>query len=257
MKKIPLLELLNGINSDKSVKENYASILCGEIIVNKEKIKDPTFKVPINSFIEQIKKKYVSRGGYKLEKALLYWQIEVEGKVFLDAGSSTGGFTDCLLQHGAKGVHAVDVGYNQLDYSLRNDKRVFVHERENIMKIDDIDPYPDMGVADLSFRSIKGAAGRIISLVKERKMIALIKPQFEIDKTDSHFNGIVNSTVILEKILNDVVAGLEEENVFLQDMIESPIAGKKGNREYLAYLSETKNLSETDIKQKISNLIKN
>ena len=189
MRKISLLQLLKKKYPEKSDNENYAAVLCGDVSVNNEKIKDPSYKVDPDSEIILNKKKYVSRGGYKIEKALFYWKIDVKGKIILDAGSSTGGFTDCLLQHGARGVHAVDVGYNQLDYKLRSDRRVFVHERENIMKIESLDPEPEIGTADLSFRSIKGAAAKIINLVKENTLIALIKPQFEIGSSDPDFKG--------------------------------------------------------------------
>jgi len=104
MKKLSLLNLLKTKYPEKSSKENYAAILCGDVHVNNEKIKDPSFKVDVDSNIEIIKKKYVSRGGYKIEKALSYWKIDVKDKIILDAGSSTGGFTDCLLQSGQPGL---------------------------------------------------------------------------------------------------------------------------------------------------------
>jgi len=256
MKKLSLLNLLKTKYPEKSSNENYAAILCGDVHVNNEKIKDPSFKVDVDSNIEIIKKKYVSRGGYKIEKALSYWKIDVKDKIILDAGSSTGGFTDCLLQSGAKGVHAVDVGYNQLDYVLRRDSRVFVHERENIMKIENLDPPPAIGTADLSFRSIKGAAKRIIDLVEEKKLIALIKPQFEIGMFDPDFKGVVKDTEKLKTLLLTVAYELEEEDVFIKDIIESPIEGKKGNREFLALITDKPVFTETEIKNKILSLFK-
>ena len=256
MKKISLYQLLKNKYPEKNDNENYALILCGDISVDNEKIKDPSYKVNPDSNIIINKKKYVSRGGYKIEKAIRYWNIDVKEKIILDAGSSTGGFTDCLLQNGAAGVHAVDVGYNQLDYKLRSDKRVFVHERENIMKIDSLEPVPSIGAADLSFRSIKGAAARIISLVSEKILIALIKPQFEIDRSDSDFKGIVTDSEKLKNILYTVAEELEDENVYIKDIIESPIEGKKGNREFLALITDSRTSELSIIKDKINNLIK-
>ncbi len=255
MRKISLYQLLKKKYPEKSDNENYAAILCGNVTVNNEKIKDPSFKVNPDSEISINTKKYVSRGGYKIEKALSYWNIDVSNKIILDAGSSTGGFTDCLLQYGAAGVHAVDVGYNQLDYKLRSDCRVFVHERENIMKIENLDPVPDIGTADLSFRSIKGAAARIIQIVSEKKLIALIKPQFEADSTDPDFKGIVEDPEKLKDILEKVVDELADEKVYVKDIIESPIEGKKGNREFLALLTDSLYLNNEEIKKKISVLV--
>ena len=254
MSKISLFQLLKNRYPEKSNNENYAAILCGDVSVNNERIKDPSFKAAPDSEVVINTKKYVSRGGYKIEKALTYWKINVEGKVILDAGSSTGGFTDCLLQHGAAGVHAVDVGYNQLDYQLRKDKRVFVHERENIMKIESLDPRPEIGTADLSFRSIKGAAAKIIQLVSENILIALIKPQFEADSTDPDFKGVVKSIEKLKNILISVSEELAEENVYVRDIIESPIEGKKGNREFLALLTDKQELDQIHISEKILSL---
>lgn len=255
MKKISLYQLLKNKYPDKSDKENYAAILCGDVVINNEKIKDPSCKVNPDSEIIITRKPYVSRGGYKLEKALNFWKIDVKGKIILDAGSSTGGFTDCLLQFGAGGIHSVDVGYNQLDYSLRKNSRVFVHERENIMTIENLEPAPDLGVADLSFRSIKGAAKRIIEMVNEKTLIALIKPQFESDRYDADFDGVVKDKEKLKRILHSVVSELNEENVFIKDIIESPIEGKKGNREFLAYLTENPEISEAEVESKIFSLL--
>ena len=254
MRKISLLQLLKNRYPEKTDNENYAAVLCGDVSVNNEKIKDPSFKVDPDADIRINEKKYVSRGGYKIEKALSFWKIDVKGKIILDAGSSTGGFTDCLLQHGAAGVHAVDVGYNQLDYKLRSDKRVFVHEKENIMNIENLEPQPQIGTADLSFRSIKGAASRIISLVSEKNLIALIKPQFEIDKTDSDFKGVVKSCDKLKDILITVSEELASENVYIRDITESPIEGKKGNREFLALLTDKQVMNYEKIIEKILSL---
>ncbi len=112
--------------------------------------------------------------------------------MILDAGSSTGGFSDCLLQNGAKAVHCVDVGYNQLDYSLRVKENVYVHEKQNIMNLDSLDPKPQGSVCDLSFRSISGAASHILKLCDNSFLICLIKPQFEVPRWKVDFTGVVD-----------------------------------------------------------------
>ena len=150
--------------------------------------------------------KYVSRGGFKLEKALSEFGMDVTGLVMLDAGSSTGGFTDCLLQNGAKAVHSVDVGFNLLDFKIRNDSRVVVHEKQNIMTLtkEALVPAPQAAVADLSFRSIKGAASHILDLVGDTWLIALIKPQFEVPKWQENFFGVVDDPDLMRQTLTNV-----------------------------------------------------
>jgi len=180
----------------------------------------------------------VSRGGFKLERALELFDFPVEGLTFLDAGSSTGGFTDCLLQHGASCVHCVDVGYNLLDFSIRSDSRVSVHEKTNIMDLQSLDPRPDAAVADLSFRSIGGAATHILNLTETRRMTALIKPQFEVPRGTVGFDGVVRDMNLLRQTLESVFAALKDEGVGVFDVCISPVRGHKGNREFLALLGD-------------------
>ena len=212
----------------------YTRIMCGEVLVKGEKISNPYYKVSIDSDIKIVEKKFVSRGGLKLEAALDEWKIITNKKIFLDAGSSTGGFTDCLLKRGARGVHAVDVGYNQLAYALRTDKRVSVHEKCNIMHLNELTPVPDAAVADLSFRSISGAARHIIDLTVEKWLIALVKPQFEIDPQKyPDFNGIIRDKNILHNVLNGVLEKIDNDKLFVERVMLSPVKGRKGNTEFL------------------------
>lgn len=216
-------------------------IMCGEIRVNGETIRDPHRKIDPNHNISLQYRKWVSRGGQKLDHALSVWEIDVNRKIVLDAGASTGGFTDCLLQRGAAFVHAVDVGYNQLDYRLRTDERVNVLERTNIMSVEKLDPAADIAVADLSFRSISGAAGHILGLTGDKMLIALIKPQFEI-KNQDNFNGVIRNPEILKEVVDDTKSRLESEGLTVQSVIESPIKGQKGNTEYLFKLCLKSNI---------------
>ncbi|MCL2705024.1 MAG: TlyA family RNA methyltransferase [Spirochaetaceae bacterium] len=250
MSNTSLLALLNEHFGKDKAEENYALILCGNVIVNGAKIKDPKQKVDKNARITILKKKYVSRGGYKLEHALDHWKIAAEGKVFVDAGSSTGGFTDCLLKRNALFVHAIDVGYNQIDYSLRNDKRVILHEKTNIMDINSLAPSANIGVADLSFRSIANAASKILDLTTEKKLIVLIKPQFETKKNNLE-KGIIESASILKETLLKVIDKLFNEESYIQDIVQSPIKGAKGNREFFFLITREK-IEKDKVKEKLS-----
>lgn len=236
MKRRPLLDLLVSRHPDLTREELLAFVLSGEVLVNGERIREARRAVPTEAEIRFEGERYVSRGGYKLEHALDYWEIPVVGKVFLDAGSSTGGFTDCLLQRGAAAVHAVDVGRNQLAYRLRRDSRVIVHEQTNIMDVQALDPVPAAAVCDLSFRSAVGAVQRLLSLVNERRVMALVKPQFEIDPDTPGFDGVVRDSRLLEETLRRVVERLEAAGIAVVGATASPVRGRRGNREFLFLL---------------------
>ena len=239
MRKVPLLTLLKkkypGFSGDKL----YSHILCGEVIVDGGVIKNPKELFSPDAEVVLADKKYVSRGGFKLEKALDYWHLDVKGKVVLDAGSSTGGFTDCLLQHGAALVHAVDSGSNQLDFKLRQNPAVLVREKTNIMDVESLDPQPDIAICDLSFRSIVHAASHILSLTREKKLIALVKPQFEERGLVPGFDGVIRKDEDVRRVLAETERLLEEDNSYIVDMIESPILGTKGNREFLCIITDS------------------
>ncbi len=237
MKKQRLLQLALLKFEDYTEKEIYASILCGELLCNGEKIRDPKAMVSSVSTLELTRKRYVSRGGLKLERALDFWDMPVKGKIILDAGSSTGGFTDCLLQKGALSVYAVDVGYNQLDYSLRTNPSVVVMERTNIMSVENLDPVPDWAVADLSFRSLRSAAAHILGLTTDSRLIALMKPQFEVEDPDDDFDGIVRDPREILEITARVVSEMAEEGAYVSRAALSPVTGRKGNQELLLDVS--------------------
>ncbi len=255
MKRSSLLSIMNERFKTRTSEENYALILCGNVYVNGSRIRQPGEKVDLNAEITLSSKRYVSRGGLKLERALDYWKIEVSGKGFLDAGCSTGGFTDCLIQNGADFVHSVDVGYNQMDYSLKKNSRVILHEKTNIMNIESLSPVPSMGVADLSFRSIARAASKILDLVSEKKLIALVKPQFETER-DNLQKGVISRLDVLEETLIRVIDRLYEEKSFVQSIISSPVQGMKGNNEFLFLITREELLPSDKLKQSISEIIR-
>ncbi len=247
MKKIPFLQSVLNEFPYLSKKKAYALILCGEILVDGGRVRDPKQLINTGSILSIKKREFVSRGGTKLDYALTEWGIDVRGKVFLDAGSSTGGFTDCLLKRGAEAVHSVDVGYNQLDFTLRSDNKVIVHERTNIMDIDSLSPPAEAGTADLSFRSVIPVVSHILSIVNGNWMIALIKPQFEWRIPDNTFNGVVNGSDRLFKITSEVLESLWVQNSFVSRIIPSPITGMKGNKEFLFLISGTEKRARKDV----------
>ena len=235
MARTRLLDRMCALHPDHTREELLAFVLCGDVNVDGERVRDPGRPVNADAIITlapQEGSRYVSRAGLKLDHALQLWQLPVKGKVVLDAGSSTGGFTDCLLQHGARAVHAVDVGYNQLDYRLRRDERVLVHERTNSMRVDSLEPPAAAATADLSFRSLRGAAARILRLAGGGWAVLLIKPQFEWSMPPSSFDGTVPDAE-LPTILRQTLAGLAEEGVGPLALTESPVRGRRGNREFL------------------------
>ncbi|HON08656.1 MAG TPA: TlyA family RNA methyltransferase, partial [Verrucomicrobiota bacterium] len=192
------------------------------------------------------KEKYVSRGGYKLEQALNHFQIDVNGMVAVDIGASTGGFTDCLLQHGAAKVYAVDVGKGLLAFQLRNDPRVVVMEKINARYITrehfpDTFQLADLAVIDCSFISLKLIIPPVLNLIKENgKIIALIKPQFEAGKKEADKGkGIIKDPSIHQRIVADLENFVKNNNVLIwRGVIESPIEGQSGNKEFLVYLEK-------------------
>jgi 23S rRNA (cytidine1920-2'-O)/16S rRNA (cytidine1409-2'-O)-methyltransferase len=184
---------------------------------------------------------YVSRGGTKLEKALDHWQLPVRGKTFLDAGASTGGFTDCLLQRGADRVFAVDVGYGQLAWKLQRDKRVVNIERTNIRYLTktQLPGEPDSAVIDVSFISLRKVIPKVLELIKKGgDIIALIKPQFEVAKGKVGKRGVIRDSRTHESVIEEISSFAIETGLAVKGVVESPLMGPKGNREFFIFLKE-------------------
>lgn len=220
-----------------------AEIMAGNIYIKGKMIDKPGTMVNIDTDIE-VKRKavpYVSRGGLKLEKALAVFNILPKDKVIIDAGASTGGFTDCLLKNGARKVFAIDVGYGQLDYNLRNDPRVVVMEKTNVryLKFEDIGQEVDIITADLSFISLSMVFEPFFNLLKsDGDLLALIKPQFEVEKKDVGKNGVVKRPELHEKTLKKVIKSANQNNFFEWGLDFSPITGPKGNIEFLGWFKK-------------------
>jgi len=235
-----LIELLIREHPDKSEKELRAAILRGHVTVNGDVVLKPG--VPVHreaTLVLRPSPAYVSRGGDKLAAALDAWGIDCRGSPWIDAGCSTGGFTDCLLRRGAPLVYAVDVGEGQLDWGLRTDARVRAMEGTNIMALSAaaFDPPAGRAAADLSFRSLKGAARHILGLTREGRGIFLVKPQFELGAAaPADFRGVVRDPAIAREAVAGLLERLAAEGVAARRGIPSPVAGRRGNREYLLLL---------------------
>lgn len=185
--------------------------------------------------IGEMKAPFVSRAGLKLEHALTTFAIDVQGKIALDAGISTGGFTDCLLQHGIAKVYGVDVGYGQLHEKIRNDPRVVVMERTNLRHLRDVGEQVDIVTLDLSFISLIKVMDAVAALLKPGGiLITLIKPQFEAGKEAVGKGGIVKDPKVHEEVVERVTTGIASYGFTLQGVTTSPIEGTQGNKEFLA-----------------------
>ncbi|MBR5887390.1 MAG: TlyA family RNA methyltransferase [Akkermansia sp.] len=233
--------LVTSLGLSDSREQAQRLIIAGDVLVKGQAVTKPGTKVDDSLPITvKNRPKYVSRGGLKLEGALKAFPVPVEGKVCLDIGSSTGGFTDCLLQNGAQRVHAVDVGTNQLVWKLRNDPRVIVKEQFNAryMTPEDLGEKVQLIVSDVSFISLtKILPAAYGCLIEGGDLLVLIKPQFELQPEDIGPGGIVRDPALhqraVDKIRDFVVNELNREWMGVAD---SPITGMEGNKEFLAWL---------------------
>ncbi len=256
-RKKPLLDLLTVRFPDYSRDELFRRVVCSEVRVDGGIERDPKRQVAVGVEVELVTRRFVSRGGDKLNAALKAWSIVAAGRVWLDAGASTGGFTDCLLQAGAPAVHAVDVGYNQLAYSLRSDRRVVVHERTNILELHSLQPRPTSAVCDLSFRSLRGVLRHILELTVEGWGIALLKPQFELaaearwsgsgtDDALDEGGGVVsgdNRGAVIGRVLDELS---DVHGIRVLRSLDSPVLGRSGNREVLLLVGLADQLRKSD-----------
>ncbi len=223
----------------ESREKAQALIMAGEVLVNGAKATKPGHTVDAAAAIELLARpRYVSRGGLKLEAALDHFSVRVQDRVCMDVGSSTGGFTDCLLQRGAARVHAVDVGAGQLDWRLRNDARVVLHEGVNARNLafEEIGELVDLSTCDVSFISVTLILPAMAALLRSGgEMVILVKPQFEVGKGQVGKGGIVRDPE-LHRAACERVAGAVAEHGFVWSIMDSPILGAEGNKEFLLYV---------------------
>lgn len=243
MKKERLDVLLVDRGFFQSREKAKASIMAGVVYVNGEKIDKPGTKFDENADIE-VKENpipYVSRGGLKIEKAIEYFKIDMNGKTALDVGASTGGFTDCMLKKGASKVVAIDVGYGQLAWELRQDERVICMERTNIryVKPEDIGFVADFASIDVSFISLKKVLPVVRELLKDDgEIVCLVKPQFEAGREKVGKHGVVREPQIHMEVVEDIASFVLENGFSIKGVTYSPVKGPEGNIEYLLYLSK-------------------
>jgi len=224
-----------------SREEGRGRILAGEVFVNDRPIAkagtliDAAAEIRVKGALP-----YVSRGGVKLARALQEFSIEVSGKIVLDVGASTGGFTDCLLASGARQVFAVDVGYGQLDWKLRSDPRILVLERTNIrhLQLADLPSPADLATIDVSFISLRLVLPQVTRLlVPDGEIVALIKPQFEVGKGKVGKGGVVRSAEDHARVISEIKDAASALGLKSQGITESPLLGPKGNKEFFIYLN--------------------
>lgn len=227
----------------ESREKARASIMAGEIFIDEvrfdkcgEKVKEDA-----NIIFKGEKMPYVSRGGYKLAKAIKTFSMNLEHRVCFDIGASTGGFTDCMLQNGADKVFAIDVGYGQFAWKLRTNPKVVCMERTNVRYVtkEDIGELGDFASIDVSFISLKKVIPAVLGLLKDKgEVIALIKPQFEAGRDKVGKKGVVRDPKVHEEVIEKIVDFLIEDKMNIIGLDYSPIKGPEGNIEYLVYFSK-------------------
>ena len=240
-------------NLAESREKAKAYIMAGNVFVDgvREDKAGSSFEETVQIEVKGLAMKYVSRGGFKLEKAVDQFGVNLEGKTCMDVGSSTGGFTDCMLQNGAVKVFAIDVGTNQLAWKLREDNRVVCMERTNVRYIsgEQIPELLDIAVMDVSFISIKLILPALKGILKpDADIICLIKPQFEAGKDKVGKKGVVRDIGVHREVVRDILDFCREHQLSCQGLDYSPIRGPEGNIEFLLWLKNSDNNAlETDV----------
>lgn len=252
MNKERLDKYLTDLGYFETKSKAAAAILAGHVKINDEYITKAGFQInPAKEYEITVKSMpYVSRGGFKLQKALETFDVKVKNRICLDAGASTGGFTDCLLQHGAKFVYAADVGYGQLDWKIRSDNRVKVIERTNLKNCDfsevyaEKEPVADLLVSDLSFISLTKVLENLKKLLCSdfHEMVLLIKPQFEAGKELVEKGGVIRDRNVHNQVIKNVIDFAISLDYSIKGLTYSSIKGPSGNIEYLLWIT-TENIA--------------
>lgn len=241
MKKIRLDQLVFDLGYTDSRERAKTTIMSGHVFVNGQRADKPGTPVAPDARVEVRGEAlpFVSRGGFKLDKALRVFPIDPAGKLCIDCGASTGGFTDVLLQHGAQKVYAVDVGYGQLAWKLRNDGRVVSLERTNLRYVtkEQIPEELDLAVMDLSFISVRLVLPAVKALLRpEADIVCLIKPQFEAGREEVGKKGVVRDSAVHEEVVRSVLAFAPTIGLSVMGLDFSPIKGPEGNIEYICHM---------------------
>lgn len=249
-------------NLVESREKGKRLIMEGIVFVDDKRIDKPGEKVDVDSsiVIKGNSIPYVSRGGLKLEKAIEYFKLDLKDKVALDIGASTGGFTDCMIKNGVKKVYAIDVGYGQIDWTLRQDKRVVLKERTNIRYVtkEDIGELADFASIDVSFISLKLVLPVAMELISDDgEIVSLVKPQFEAGREKVGKKGIIKDQRVHKEVLLDIYRFCLNTGLFVKDITYSPIKGGTGNIEYLFYLKKYSNSDKKNIEKLIEEVVSN
>ena len=248
-----------GLANSRELAKAY--IMAGNVYVDGQKEDKAGTKVAVNANIEVkgSQMKYVSRGGYKLEKAINEFGVQLEGKICLDIGASTGGFTDCMLQNGASKVYAIDVGYGQFAWKLRNDERVVCLEKTNVRYVthEQVPDEGDFASIDVSFISLTKVLPAVLGVLGPNgQLVCLIKPQFEAGREKVGKKGVVRDINVHREVIEMIVNYVRAQNLGILALDFSPIKGPEGNIEYLIYLDKSQTgMTEEEVQARLEEVV--
>lgn len=258
--RLDVLLVQQGLATSRELAKAY--IMAGNVYVDGQKEDKAGTKVAVNANLEVkgSQMKYVSRGGYKLEKAVDAFGISLEGKICLDIGASTGGFTDCMLQNGASKVYAIDVGYGQFAWKLRNDERVVCLEKTNVRYVthEQVPDEGDFASIDVSFISLTKVLPAVLGVLGEKgQLVCLIKPQFEAGREKVGKKGVVRDINVHKEVIEMIANYVRTQNLGILGLSFSPIKGPEGNIEYLIYLDKSRTgMTEEEVQTKLEEVVR-
>ena len=257
--RLDVLLVQQGLVNSRELAKAY--IMAGNVYVDGQKEDKAGTKVTVTAKLEVKgnQMKYVSRGGYKLEKAMDVFGIRLDGKICLDIGASTGGFTDCMLQNGASKVYAIDVGYGQFAWKLRNDERVVCLEKTNVRYVthEQVPDEGDFASIDVSFISLTKVLPAVLGVLGEKgQLVCLIKPQFEAGREKVGKKGVVRDSSVHREVIEMIVEYVRTQSLGILGLDFSPIKGPEGNIEYLIYLDKSQSgMHEDEVQERVDTVV--
>ena len=257
--RLDVLLVQQGLANSRELAKAY--IMAGNVYVDGQKEDKAGTKVAVTAKLEVKgnQMKYVSRGGYKLEKAMDGFGIRLNGKICLDIGASTGGFTDCMLQNGASKVYAIDVGYGQFAWKLRNDERVVCLEKTNVRYVthEQVPDEGDFASIDVSFISLTKVLPAVLGVLGEKgQLVCLIKPQFEAGREKVGKKGVVRDSSVHREVIEMIVEYVRTQSLGILGLDFSPIKGPEGNIEYLIYLDKSRSgMHEDEVQARVDTVV--
>ena len=257
--RLDVLLVQQGLANSRELAKAY--IMAGKVYVDGQKEDKAGTKVAVTAKLEVKgnQMKYVSRGGYKLEKAMDVFGIRLDGKICLDIGASTGGFTDCMLQNGASKVYAIDVGYGQFAWKLRNDERVVCLEKTNVRYVthEQVPDEGDFASIDVSFISLTKVLPAVLGVLGEKgQLVCLIKPQFEAGREKVGKKGVVRDSSVHREVIEMIVEYVRTQSLGILGLDFSPIKGPEGNIEYLIYLDKSRSgMHEDEVQARVDTVV--